>query len=391
MKVSGLCLVGVLASFKQLNASNVIKVLATSPYVKWVGRVQPDVTPGSVYMDWEGVSATITVSGYSYVAVSINDQCGGSSVGGGSRWSVSMTTTNANIAAEDHRISTFWSGSLQPLYYMFNNPGENCDPACAFTGNTTFTLTRLTESRLSGCAISGGNLSVAYFQTDGTVVPNPTPAAPVRRLEFIGDSITAGDLNDGSGLSECANAAYNDDITFSSGANLCKPVDQGGFGADCMYTAWGGIKLGAADQGWGMSELYPFTFSSTGTNAYGAWNFTSFPVDAVVINLGTNDRPAAPATVWQQSYVQFVTDLVTKYYDDPTIQVFLAYGPMTTEYQPFVTNVTATLVSSGINAHLLDLTLTHAMTGCYGHPSAADNVEIAAKARPQIAAVMGWQ
>jgi hypothetical protein len=30
------------------------------------------------------------------------------------------------------------------------------------------------------------------------------------------------------------------------------------------------------------------------------------------------------------------------------------------------------------------------MTGCYGHPSLADNVEIAAKARPQIAAVLGW-
>jgi hypothetical protein len=45
----------------------------------------------------------------------------------------------------------------------------------------------------------------------------------------------------------------------------------------------------------------------------------------------------------------------------------------------------------GVSAHALDLTLPHPMTGCYGHPSAADHVEIAAKARPQIAAVMGWK
>ena len=63
---------------------------------------------------------------------------------------------------------------------------------------------------------------------------------------------------------------------------------------------------------------------------------------------------------------------------------------MTAEYQPNVVNVTAQLVAAGVRAHALDLTLPHPMTGCFGHPSAADNVEIAAKAKPQIAAVMGW-
>ena len=30
------------------------------------------------------------------------------------------------------------------------------------------------------------------------------------------------------------------------------------------------------------------------------------------------------------------------------------------------------------------------MTGCYGHPSHDDHVEIAAKAKPQLAQVLGW-
>lgn len=52
--------------------------------------------------------------------------------------------------------------------------------------------------------------------------------------------------------------------------------------------------------------------------------------------------------------------------------------------------VVAALYPQGLRVYALDLTLQHAMTGCYGHPSAADNVAIAAKAHGQIAEVMGW-
>ena len=75
------------------------------------------------------------------------------------------------------------------------------------------------------------------------------PAASARRLEFVGDSITAGDLNDGgAGIgapSICGNAAFNDDITLSTGGQLCLPEALGGFGADCMFTAWGGSECGS--------------------------------------------------------------------------------------------------------------------------------------------------
>ena len=74
----------------------------------------------------------------------------------------------------------------------------------------------------------------------------------------------------------------------------------------------------------------------------------------------------------------------------PAPAFFLAFGPMRDEYEPFVRNISVTLTAAGVRAFPLDLTLPHAMTGCFGHPSAADNVEIAAKARPQVAAAMGW-
>eukprot|EP00047_Mylnosiga_fluctuans_P007941 m.256243 g.256243 ORF g.256243 m.256243 type:complete len:383 (+) comp20092_c0_seq1:55-1203(+) len=357
---------------------------ASSPKILWIGRSQ--TVGSSVFFDWEGVSATVNLQSFSWLAVNISDNCPGSSVGGGSRWLVTMTTSNALTSSPNHRIATFYSGPLSSLYYLFNNPGAHCDPACDFSGTTTFTLTRITESRLSGC-IPGANLSVNAFLTDGVFVD--PPSMPTRRLEFVGDSITAGDLNDDGQTGRCGNAAFNNDITLSTGGQLCLPTALGGFGAACMYTAWGGIQLGLGTS-WGMSKLYPFTFSADGPNAYTPWAFDQFPVDGVVVNLGTNDHPPAPALQWQVEYAAYVTDLVTKYYNNPRLAIFLAYGPMTNYYQPFVTNITATLVQKGINAHTLDLTLPHGMTGCYGHPSAADNVEIAAKAKPQIAAVLGW-
>jgi hypothetical protein len=36
----------------------------------------------------------------------------------------------------------------------------------------------------------------------------------------------------------------------------------------------------------GMSDLYPYTFSGIGQDAYTPWNFSRFPADAIVINLG---------------------------------------------------------------------------------------------------------
>ena len=63
---------------------------------------------------------------------------------------------------------------------------------------------------------------------------------------------------------------------------------------------------------------------------------------------------------------------------------------MTVEYEPIVKNISATLTALGVSATALDLSLPHSLTGCFGHPSMADNVEITAKAKPQIAAFMGW-
>ena len=358
---------------------------AADARVTWVGRTQTDAS-GAAFFDWEGVYATVTVAApFTFLTAAIADNCGGTGVGGGSRWAVLMTPADAGASAPAHRIATIWSAASVRDYVLFSSPGARCDPNCNLNGNVTFRLQRLTESRLSGCG-PAGNLSVVSFTTDGSFLQAPAPGP--KRLEFVGDSITAGDLNDGAPSTLCGNAVFNDDIIYSTGGQLCLHESQGGFGAECVYTAWGGIRLGLT--GWGMNQLYFNTFSANGENAYGAYDF-SFGVDAVVVNLGTNDGPVNPALPWQAAYVKFVRAVFAAYAASaPKLAVFVAYGPMTSNYEPEVLNITKTLAAAGRNVHALDLTLPHPMTGCFGHPSLADNVEIAAKAKPQIAAVLGW-
>jgi hypothetical protein len=361
-------------------------VAADSPRVRWMGRTAQDGS-GAVFLDWEGVTASVTLANFTWLTVDVVDRCTGNAyVGGGSRWAVDIAASDAGVAPPRHRIATFFSLPYIRTYALFNNAGGACDPHCSFAGNATFTLTRLTESRVSGCSPTG-NLSVASFASDGVFLA-PRARAP-RALEFVGDSISAGDLNDGAGADgsapvTCGNIAINDDVTKTSGARLCLPPPTG-FGAECSFTAWGGTTLT------GMAgNLYESTFSGRGPGAaYGVYNFSSNPVDAVIINLGTNDNPSPPALKWQAEYAAFVQRAIALY-GAPAPAFFLAFGPMRDGYEGLVRNISATLTAEGVRAFPLDLTLPHAMTGCFGHPSAADNVEIAAKARPQVAAAMGW-
>jgi hypothetical protein len=209
--------------------SHAATAAASSSLVAWTGRV---VFEGdSVAFDWEGVSASVTITSFTSLLVTISDRCAGSPIGGGSRWAVAMTPSDTKVSAAAHRISTFYSSSAVETYVMFSNPSGGCDPYCSATNATTFTLTRITganpphpspliphpsnpllthfisaffiidppspfpfrtldkvtrstESRLSGCT-PAGNLSLLSFSTDGQFLPPPPPKT--RKLEFVGD------------------------------------------------------------------------------------------------------------------------------------------------------------------------------------------------------------
>ena len=95
-------------------SSSTSQLAASDPLVHWVGRTATGVelgtgSPSAVYFDWEGVAASVNVANYSWLTVQIHDDCPGGGAGGGSRWAVSMTTSDTYAAGAQHRIQTFYS------------------------------------------------------------------------------------------------------------------------------------------------------------------------------------------------------------------------------------------------------------------------------------------
>lgn len=138
-----------------------------------------------------------------------------------------------------------------------------------------------------------------------------------------------------------------------------------------------------------MPEIYTRTLASASA---ADWDYDSWVPDVVVINLGTNDRlnatfPGEAEVAYQQIYIDFVRNIST-WYSNP--EVFLACGPMSVEYCPYVFNVIEELQNE-VKVHFLDQrNVLNATNQCCDHPDMDADVTLADITISAIAAVMAW-
>ncbi len=80
---------------------------------------------------WQGVAATVSLDKFTWLTVDVDDQCLGTSQGGGTRWAVTMSSTNKDIVEDSHVVQTFYTGpqvslkvnlNAQPLKLPLINP-----------------------------------------------------------------------------------------------------------------------------------------------------------------------------------------------------------------------------------------------------------------------------
>lgn len=179
-------------------------------------------------------------------------------------------------------------------------------------GEHTVRIVKRTESfagtwRAEGFEISEG----------GRALPVPAPA---RRLEVIGDSISAGYGNEAASKEErFSPATENADIAY--GALAARKL-----GADYTCIAWSGHWMALApDREKEIPTMYGRTLP---LDKASTWDFAAAPApDAVLINLGTNDthRGLPEEDGWVAGYKAFV-ERVRAYY--PAARIYLATGPM---------------------------------------------------------------
>ena len=230
-----------------------------------------------------------------------------------------------------------------------------------------------------------------------------------RRVEFLGDSITAGFCN----LCDTAASAptavvevtvepgvVNESFALSWANLACVQL-----GAECHTAAWSGFGMVMNCCGGQtlMSDVWKRTLATVpstdpsdphATTPENEWDFHSWRPDAVVINLGTNDQlHARPELVssFNATYLELVLAANEAYSmgeDSIGPTFFLACGPMSSEYCPNVEWIIDQVGLRGVHAVLLNQ--TGFACSCCGHPGSVADAAMADAAVALIRSTMHW-
>jgi lysophospholipase L1-like esterase len=235
---------------------------------------------------------------------------------------------------------------------------------------------------------------------------NP-PAAPARKLEFIGDSITAGSGNEAAnGSSQCNEDGWGQ--PYENGYLAYGPVVARSLGADYHVTAVSGIGLvrnySSRYDARTMPDVYDLTF--TEDSASPRWDASRYVPDAVVVALGTNDwspgdtpRPTMKVDDFAAAYVRFIRKLRGYY---PNASFFAVSSPMLGDGYPNPTDTAASDQRAAISKAVSELNASGDRRvfkffvtkqngeGCGTHPSAAQQAATARELGDYMRATLGW-
>lgn len=328
---------------------------AAAPAVRLVGRFTKDAAPRFA---WSGSEIQARFIGAS-VTLKLDDP---------------SSTGNDFQVEIDGQVNKLHTSAAASSYALASNLGAGAHLISvyrrteAFEGETTF----------QGFDFGAGGSLLA------------PPAAPDRRLEVIGDSITAGYGVEGADQ-YCSFSADTESHEKTYEAVAAKAL-----GADLVTIAWSGIGM-YRDYGGDTSNNMPARYDLTLPLAVGStWDFSRFVPAAVVVNLGTNDfAQGDPGQAFVTAYLAFVQHLRDKY---PAARIYCALGPMLDgssldSARADLKQVVSQRTQQGDqNIALLEFTTQTSADGygCDWHPSATTHKKMAQVLEAALSADLGW-
>jgi lysophospholipase L1-like esterase len=337
-------------------AANPDAMLPGEPGVRFVGRVDTSDVAGARFA-WSGTGIVARFSG-TELAVRMN---------GAQQYTVLI------------------DGELQPK--LTTSGGADVLASGLSDGEHEVEVYRRTEANQGESQFLGFELGAGEL-----LAP---PPAPERRIEIIGDSISAGYGNEGADMS-CPFSPDTENHYLTYGAIAARNVD-----AELVTVAWSGkgVVCNYGDDATSCTDPMPLYYGRTLPNrADSAWDFSRYQPQAVVINLGTNDMSTTSDPSEQEftgAYIDLLTRVRTAY---PEALILCTVGPLLngadlTAARAYIAAAVQQRVSAGDDAvQMFELAPTNASDGygCDYHPSLRTHEIMAEVLTTTLQAELGW-
>jgi len=293
-------------------------------------------------------------------------------------------TLRATASADDVAFDVSVDGAPPSLLRLHQGDGDYAVLSAASAAEHAVALTRRNESWQ-------GTIAVAGFLLGAGEAWLPPPALPGRKLMFIGDSVTCGEMT-AYDPARSMQDKLNCNARRSYGMILARRL-----GAQCHLVSYGGRGVirdwqGIRDTG-NAPQFYELALPD---DPVVRWDHSRYVPDAIGIQLGTNDfNQGIPD---QNEFVNAYVELIRKIRRDaPLARIFLMDSPIVQDEPskgPRRTVLHAYLESivSRVNSPQVQL----APLGHYpgvpgnGHPTGAEHEAMADELEPLLRRALGW-
>lgn len=243
---------------------------------------------------------------------------------------------------------------------------------------------------------SENHYSAATFHglyiANGMVLNNP-PDKPLRKIEFIGDSHTAG-YGVESPDRNCSNPSGMLNKTTNTNKSFAGLITQR-FHAQSIIVAWSGAGM---VRNYGASaKRSPDPFPTQYDKILGAvsdkkWDYSSWKPDLVVVNLGTNDYSTTPNpddSMYIGDYHRFIDRIYSNY---PGVSILCVSSGNGNTLDRNIKKIVSDEVTVRNHPNVFYAAYPNGMeyTGCDWHPSISDNVKLANVLTDTIMKKMAW-
>ncbi|HVU16693.1 MAG TPA: GDSL-type esterase/lipase family protein [Candidatus Didemnitutus sp.] len=274
-------------------------------------------------------------------------------------------------------------GGQPRLLQLKEGEGDYSVIAAPLAGEHTVALVRCNESWQGTCAILGYDLGPGKL-----VAP---PVLPARKLMFIGDSVTCGEM-DAWKPSRDMHDRLNCDARVSYGMLLAQRL-----GAQCHLVSYGGRGVIRDWQGIRDTRNAPqFYELALPDGPEIAWDHQRYVPDAIGIQLGTNDfsQGIPDQNEFVNAYVQFVEKVRR---DAPNALVFLMDSPIVRDdpvggpRRSVLRSYLEQVIVRCHSPHVILMPVSH-YPGVpnNGHPTGADHKSMADEIEPVLRKALGW-